>query len=133
MYPRNSRIARCRSFPFIATPLASVLRRPVESAQYTSIRYSDRLAETGIAASIGSVGDSYDNAMAEALNGSFKAELVNLHGPWRTRHQLEVAIIEWIDWYNASRLHSGIGDIPPFEHEAHWYGQNTLAFTAGTQ
>lgn len=101
--------------------------------QYTSIRYSDRLAEIGIAASIGSVGDSYDNAMAEALNGSFKAELVNLHGPWRTRHQLEVAIIEWIDWFNASRLHSGIGDIPPFEHEAHWYGQNTPALTAGTQ
>ncbi len=100
--------------------------------QYTSIRYSDRLAELDIAASIGSVGDSYDNAMAEALNGSFKAELVALHGPWRTRQHLEVAIIEWIDWYNASRLHSAIGDIPPFEHEADWYRQNTPAVVAGT-
>jgi len=71
--------------------------------------------------------------MAEALNGSFKAELVHLHGPWRTRHQLEVAVIEWIDWYNASRLHSGIGDIPPFEHETHWYRRNTPALSAGTQ
>jgi putative transposase len=100
--------------------------------QYTSFRYSDRLAQAGIAASIGSVGDSYDNAMAEALNGTFKHELVKLHGPWRTRHQLEIAIIEWIDWYNASRLHGEIGDIPPVEHEAHWYRQQTLALTAGT-
>jgi transposase InsO family protein len=101
--------------------------------QYTSIRYSDRLAEEAIAASIGSVGDSYDNAMAEALNGTFKAELVTLHGPWKTRRQLEIAIIEWIDWYNASRLHREIGDIPPFEHEAHWYLHNTPAVVAGSQ
>lgn len=100
--------------------------------QYTSIRYSDRLTEAGIAASIGTVGDSYDNAMAEALNGTFKAELVTLHGPWRTRRQLEIAVIEWIDWYNASRLHGEIGDVPPFEHENHWYRQNTPAPTAGT-
>ena len=107
------------------------MRRPVESAQYTSFRYSDRLAEAGIAASIGSVADSFDNAMAEALNGTFKAELVKLHGPWRTRQQLEIAVIEWIDWYNASRLHGAIGDIPPTEHEAHWYRQHTPALTAG--
>jgi transposase InsO family protein len=89
-----------------------VLRRPLEPGQYTSIRYSDRLAEEAIAASIGSVGDSYDNAMAEALNGTFKAELVTLHGPWKTRRQLEIVIIEWIDWYNASRLHREIGSRP---------------------
>jgi putative transposase len=65
-------------------------------SQFTAIRYSDRLTEAGIAASIGSVGDSYDNAMAEALNGTFKAELVKLHGPWRTRAELETAIINWI-------------------------------------
>jgi putative transposase len=100
--------------------------------QYTSIRYSDRLAGAGISASIGTVGDSYDNAMAEALNGTFKAELVKLHGPWRTRRQLEIAVIEWIDWYNASRLHSEIGDVPPLEHETHWYPQNTPAITAET-
>ena len=102
-------------------------------SQYTSIRYSDRLAEAGIAASIGSVGDSYDNAMAEALNGTFKAELVKLHGPWRTRQQLEIAIIEWVDWYNAIRLQGEIGDLPPFEYEANWYRLNTLALTAGNQ
>ena len=67
-------------------------------SQYTSIRYTDRLADAGLNASIGTIGDSYDNAMAEALNGTFKAELVKLHGPWRTRRQLEIAIIEWIDW-----------------------------------
>jgi putative transposase len=115
----------------ITTPHLEVLRRPPEFAQYTSIRYSDRLDDVGIAASIGSVGDSYDNAMAEALNGTFKAELVKLHGPWRSRQQLEIAIIEWIDWYNATRLHGEIGDIPPLEHEADWYRHNTPALTAG--
>jgi putative transposase len=92
--------------------------------QYTSFRYSDRLAEAGIAASIGSVGDSYDNAMAEALNGTFKAELIKLHGPWRTRAQLEFAIIGWVDWYNQTRLHGEIGDVPPAEYEAAWYRQH---------
>jgi transposase InsO family protein len=90
-------------------------------SQFTAIRYSDRLTEAAIAASIGSVGDSYDNAMAEALNGTFKAELVKLHGPWRTRAQLETAIINWIYWYNETRLHGEIGDIPPAELEATWY------------
>lgn len=92
--------------------------------QYVSFRYTDRLAEAGISASIGSVGDSYDNAMAEALNGTFKAELVKLHGPWKTRHQLEIAVIEWIDWYNGARLHGEIGDIPPADYEIDWYLQN---------
>jgi putative transposase len=100
--------------------------------QYTSFRYSDRLAEAGIAASVGSRGDSYDNAMAESLNGTFKAELVKLHGPWRTRSQLEIAIIEWIDWYNAVRLHGEIGDIPPTELEADWYRHNPAATAALT-
>ena len=68
--------------------------------------------------------------MAEALNGSFKAELVKLHGPWRTRQQLEIAVIEWIDWYNASRLHSEIGDIPPAEYELDWYLQNPAPTSA---
>jgi len=89
--------------------------------QYTSFRYTDRLDQAGIAASIGTVGDSYDNAMAEALNGTYKSELVKLWGPWRTRIQLELATIEWIDWYNAVRLHGAIQDVPPAEHEADWY------------
>jgi putative transposase len=100
--------------------------------QYTSIRYSDRLAEADVSASVGSRGDSYDNAMAESLNGTFKAELINLHGPWRTRDDTEIAIIEWIDWYNAVRLHGEIGDIPPAEHEANWYLHNPAATAALT-
>ena len=68
--------------------------------------------------------------MAEALNGTFKAELVKLHGPWRSRAQLEIAIIEWIDWYNTRRLHREIGDVPPAEHEADWYRQHNDAVNA---
>jgi transposase InsO family protein len=104
----------------------AVLRHHSDAGcQYTSFRYSDRLHEAGIAASIGSVGDSYDNAMAEALHGTFKHELVYLHGPWRTRRQFERAAIDWIDWYNTRRLHREIGDIPPVEHEARWYRHTT--------
>lgn len=101
-------------------------------AQYLSFRYSDRLAEVNVSASVGSRGDSYDNAMIESLNGTFKAELIKLHGPWRTRDATEIAIIEWIDWYNADRLHSEIGDIPPAEHEAAWYPHNPAALAART-
>jgi putative transposase len=86
-------------------------------SQFTAIRYSDRLTEANIAASIGSVGDSYDNAMAEAPNGTFKAELAAPGGLWRTRAQLETEIIDWIYWYNEQRLHKQIGDLPPTEYE----------------
>jgi transposase InsO family protein len=99
---------------------------------YTSFRYSDRLAEAGVAASIGSVGDSYDNAMAEALNGTYKAELIAPGRPWRTRNSAEFATIEWIDWYNTARLHSEIGDIPPLEHEAQWHTAHNPANMAIT-
>ena len=68
--------------------------------------------------------------MQEALNGTFKAELVHLHGPWRTRTQLEAAIISWVDWYNQTRLHGEIGDIPPAEHQTAWYRQHNDAITA---
>lgn len=102
-------------------PAARCVHHSDAGSQYTSIRYSDRLHSAGLAASIGTVGDSYDNAMAEALNGSFKAELVELHGPWRTRRDLEIAIVKWIDWYNHRRLHSSIGDVPPVEYENAWH------------
>ena len=92
--------------------------------QFTSYRYTERLANAGIAASIGSVGDSYDNAMAEALNGTYKAELIHRRRPWKTRHQAEFATIEWIDWYNTTRLHGEIGHIPPLEREAEWHQAN---------
>lgn len=101
-------------------------------SQYVSFRYSDRLAEANVSASVGSRGDSYDNAMIESLNGTFKAELIKLHGPWRTRDATEIAIIEWIDWYNAVRLHGEISDVPPADHEADWYRHNPVASEAIT-
>jgi putative transposase len=96
-----------------------VLRPPIESAQYTSFRYTSRLAEVGVMPSIGSVADSFDNAMAESLIGTFKAELINRRS-WRTREEVEFAVVEWVAWYNTRRLHSSIGDIPPAEFEANY-------------
>ena len=86
--------------------------------QYLSIRYSDRLALADAVASVGSRGDSYDNAMAEAFHSLFKAELVRNKGPWRSIDDLEIAIAEYIDWFNHRRLHGEIGHVPPAEHEA---------------
>jgi putative transposase len=84
-----------------------------------AIRYTERLAEVEVVASVGSVGDSYDNAMAEAFNSLFKAELVRNKGPWEGINDLEIAVAEYIDWYNHRRLHGEIGLIPPAEYEAH--------------
>ena len=92
-------------------------------SQYLSIRYSERLAEAGIEASVGSVGDSYDNALAETLNGLYKAELVHRRGPWRSLEQLELATLTWVDWYNNRRLLGSIGNVPPAEAEARYYAQ----------
>jgi putative transposase len=105
----------------------AVVHHSDRGTQYTSYRYSDRLAEDGIAASVGSKGDSYDNAMAEALNGRYKTELVKHRRPWRTRVELEKATIDWIDWYNAERLHGGLGHVPPAEFEAAHYRQINAA------
>ena len=90
-------------------------------SQYTSIRYSERLAEAGAEPSIGSVGDSYDNAMAESIIGLFKTELICRKGPWRSLDAVELATLEWVDWYNNRRLFEAIGDIPPAEAEANYY------------
>ncbi|MER6504846.1 IS3 family transposase [Streptomyces sp. NPDC001455] len=93
-------------------------------SQYVSIRYTDRLADIGVSASVGSVADSYDNAMAEALNGTFKAELIEMQGPWKGVDQVERAIFQWITWYNEERLHSALGYVPPAEYEeAFWRSQ----------
>jgi putative transposase len=86
--------------------------------QYRAIRYTERLAEAGAVASVGSKGDSYDNAMAEAFNSLYKAELVRNKGPWRGLDDLEMATVEYIDWYNNRRLHGELGHVPPAEHEA---------------
>jgi transposase InsO family protein len=94
-----------------------VLRGPVESAQYTSIAYTQTLTDHGVLASVGSVGDAYDNALAESFVDSFKTELI-ADRVWRTRSQLELAIVEYVGWFNTARLHQALGDTPPAEFEA---------------
>ena len=91
--------------------------------QYLSIRYTERLAEAGIEPSVGSVGDSYDNALAETVIGLYKTELIRKRGPWRTLEAVELATLEWVDWFNHRRLLGSIGDVPPSEHEAAYYAQ----------
>ena len=95
-----------------------MLRRPVESAQYLSIRYTERLAEAGAVTSVGSRGDSYDNALAETIIGLYKTELVRRRGPWRRIDEVEYATLEWVDWFNHRRLLEPIGYVPPAEFEA---------------
>ena len=90
-----------------------MLRPPIESAQYLSIRYTNRLAEAGISPSVGSVGDSYDNALAESVIGLYKTELIRQRGPWEDRDQVEYATLEYVDWFNHRRLLEPIGHIPP--------------------
>jgi len=90
-------------------------------SQYVSIRYSERLAEAGIEPSVGSKGDSYDNALAETINGLYKAELIHRRAPWKTREAVELATLEWVSWFNHSRLLEPIGYIPPAEAEANYY------------
>jgi transposase InsO family protein len=106
------------------TSTVEVLRRPPEPAQYTSIAFTERVAEAGAAPSVGSVGDAYDNALAETTIGLFKTELIKPRGPWRTVEQVEIATLEYVDWFNHRRLHSTCGDIPPAELEAAHYRQH---------
>lgn len=90
-------------------------------SQYLSIRYTERLAEAGIEPSVGNVGDSYDNALAETINGLFKAEVIHRRGPWRSFEAVEDATLEGVDWFNNRRLLEPIGNIPPAEAEANFY------------
>jgi putative transposase len=90
-------------------------------SQYTSIRYTERLADAGAVASIGTVGDSYDNAQAESLNGLYKLECVRYEGPWRSVEDLELATLNWVHWFNEQRLHSALGYVPPAEFERNYY------------
>ncbi|WP_373281464.1 IS3 family transposase [Herbaspirillum rubrisubalbicans] len=92
-------------------------------SQYVGIRYSERLAEAGIAPSVGSRGDSYDNALAETINGLYKAELIHRRAPWKTRESVELATLEWVAWFNHHRLLESIGYIPPAEAEANYYSR----------
>jgi hypothetical protein len=98
-----------------------VLRRFLESGQYLAIRYSERLADEGINPSVGSAGDSYDNALAESVIGLFKTEVIRRKGPWKSLESVEYATLEWVDWFNNRRLLEPIGNIPPVECESAYY------------
>ena len=127
------RVSRTAHTSFVLDALEQALheRRPIRRAglvhhsdrgsQYVSIRYTERLAEAGIEPSVGSVGDSFDNALAETINGLYKAEVIHLRGPWRSFEAVEFATLEWVDWFNHRRLLEPIGNIPPAEAEDRYY------------
>ncbi len=100
---------------------AGLIHHSDRGSQYVSIKYTERLAEAGIEPSVGSVGDSYDNALAETINGLYKAEVIHRRGPWRTFEAVEFATLEWVDWFNNRRLLEPIGNIPPAEAEAAYH------------
>ena len=102
---------------------SSLIHHSDRGSQYVSIRYSERLAEAGIEPSVGSKGDSYDNALAETINGLYKAELIHRRAPWKTKEAVELATLEWVAWFNHHRLLEPIGYIPPAEAEANYYRQ----------
>jgi putative transposase len=107
-----------------------VLRRPLEPGQYLSIRYTERLAEAGAVTSVGSRGDSFDNALAETIIGLYKTELIRRRGPWRGLDEVEYATLEWVDWFNHRRLLEPIGHVPPAEFEAAYHRREDLSRTA---
>ena len=133
------RVSRTAHAGFVLDALEQALheRRPVRGGalvhhsdrgvQYLSIKYTERLAAAGIEPSVGSVGDSYDNALAETINGLYKAEVIHRCGPWRSFEAVEFATLEWVDWFNKRRLLEPIGNIPPAEAEAAYNAQ--LAMT----
>jgi putative transposase len=105
---------------------AGLVHHSDRGSQYLSIRYTERLTDAGAAVSVGSKGDSYDNALAETVNGLYKTELVERHGPWRSLDELELATLEYIDWFNHRRLHSACRHRPPAEYEAIHYDQHQV-------
>ena len=102
---------------------SSLVHHSDRGSQYVSIRYSERLAKAGVEPSVGSKGDSYDNALAETINGLYKAEMIHRRGPWKTKEAVELATLEWVSWFNNHRLLEPIGYIPPAEAEANYYRQ----------
>jgi putative transposase len=103
--------------------LAGLIHHTDAGSQYTSIAFTERLAAAGVSASVGTVGDAYDNALAESVIGLFKTELIKPRGPWRTAEQVELATLEYVDWFNHRRLYEACGDIPPAELENAYYRQ----------
>lgn len=105
--------------------LTNLVHHSDHGSQYLAIRYTERLKDAGIEASVGTVGDSFDNAAAEALNKLFKKEVIWRLGPWTGLDAVEYATLEWVDWYNNRRLHSYCGDVPPAEYEQTYYAETT--------
>jgi transposase InsO family protein len=108
-----------------------VIHHSDRGVQYLSIRYSERLAEEGAVASVGSKGDSYDNALAETINGLYKTEVIRRKGPWRSLEDVEFATLEWVHWFNNDRLLEPIGDIPPAEFEGLYWLEQAANDTVG--
>jgi putative transposase len=104
--------------------LKDIVHHTDRGSQYTSIRFTERLAEAGIQPSVGAVGSSYDNALAETINGLYKTELIKPRKPWRTIDEVEYATARWVDWFNRHRLYEYCGDIPPVEMETAYYSQH---------
>jgi len=98
-----------------------VIHHSDRGSQYLSIRYTNRLTEAGLESSVGSTGDAYDNALAETINGLYKAEVIRPRGPWKGVEDVEYATLEWVDWFNNRRLLEPIGNIPPAEYEMQYY------------
>ena len=112
------------------TPDGGLVHHSDRGGQYLSIRYTERLADAGVVPSVGSVGDSYDNALAETINGLYKAEVIHRRGPWRSLEAVEYATLEWVDWFNNRRLLEPIGNIPPAEAEQRWWDEQEQAAIA---
>ncbi len=108
-----------------------VVHHSDRGVQYLSIRYTERLVEAGAVTSVGSRGDAYDNALAETINGLYKAELIRKHGPWKTLEDVEFGTLEWVDWFNNRRLLEYTGNIPPAEFEEMFYREQVSAKEAG--
>jgi putative transposase len=102
-------------------PLEGLVHHSDRGGQYLAVRYSGRLEEAGVAASVGAQGNSYDNALIETINGLYKAELIRRQGPWRTVAQVEQATAAWVAWWNHQRLHGSCDRLPPAEYEQRWY------------
>jgi len=110
--------------------LTGLVHHSDRGGQYLAIRYTERLEDAGAIGSVGSKGDSYDNALAETVNGLYKAELINRRGPWRSVEQVELETAAWVHWWNAQRLHGACGDIPPAEYEAAYWADQQVATLA---
>ena len=110
--------------------LAGLVHHSDRGAQYLAIRYTERLAEAGVVNSVGSKGDSYDNALAETVNGLYKAELIHRRGPWKDVEQVELETAAWVHWWNTQRLHGACENVPPAEYEAAYWADHQVADAA---